>query len=84
MQKNEENPRKSRVLRPAFFTTGTLGGTIQNRTGDGDFADRCLTAWLWCRIQLIYCIHRIHGICISTDQASLFRNSVSCYTLKWV
>ena len=46
--KNEENPRKSRVFRPASFKTGTLGGTIQNRTGDGDFADRCLTAWLWC------------------------------------
>ena len=84
MQKNEENPRKSRVLRPAFFTTGTLGGTIQNRTGDGDFADRCLTAWLWCRIRLIYCIHWIHETCISADQVSSFRNSVSCYTPKWV
>ena len=32
--KNEENPRKSRVFRPASFKTGTLGGTTRNRTGE--------------------------------------------------
>ena len=26
-----------------------FGGTNQNRTGDGGFADLCLTAWLWCQ-----------------------------------
>ena len=31
--KNEENPRKSRVFRPASFKTGTLGGVARNRTG---------------------------------------------------
>ena len=47
--KNEENPRKSRVFRPASFKTGTLGGATRNRTGDEGFADLCLTAWLWRR-----------------------------------
>ena len=50
--KNEENPRKSRVFRPASFKTGTLGGTTRNRTGDKGFADLCLTAWLWRLIPL--------------------------------
>ena len=44
---NEENPRKSRVFRPASFKTGTLGGATRNRTGDKGFADPCLTAWPW-------------------------------------
>ena len=28
------------------------GGTNQNRTGVKDFADLCLTSWLWCRVYL--------------------------------
>ena len=49
-EKNEENPRKSRVFRPASFKTGTLGGANRNRTDDKGFADLCLTAWLWRRL----------------------------------
>ena len=29
-----------------------FGGATRNRTGDEGFADLCLTAWLWRRIQL--------------------------------
>ena len=28
-------------------SVGLRGGATRNRTGDGDFADLCLTAWLW-------------------------------------
>ena len=28
------------------YTTGLTGGVNRNRTGLGDFADRCLTSWL--------------------------------------
>ena len=42
-----------------------FGGTIQNRTGDGDFADRCLTAWLWCLLltwlRSVLCIAMLFG-----------------------
>ena len=39
----------AKVLNIGVLST-VSGGANQNRTGDGDFADLCLTAWLWRRI----------------------------------
>ena len=37
---------------PSTFVNGfSFGGATRNRTGDEGFADLCLTAWLWRRIQ---------------------------------
>ena len=33
-------------------SVGLRGGATRKRTGDGDFADLCLTAWLWRHISL--------------------------------
>ena len=42
----EESPKKKAPARGAFL----FGGATRNRTGDQDFADPCLTAWLWRQI----------------------------------
>ncbi len=40
-----------------------FGGATRNRTGDEGFADPCLTAWLWRRMELLVYYSRGNDVC---------------------
>ena len=45
---------RSKKRNTSLLASVSSGGATQNRTGDGDFADLCLTAWLWRRMYRWY------------------------------
>ena len=44
-------PVRANIIKKTSPKRGFFGGATRNRTGDKGFADLCLTAWLWRRIQ---------------------------------
>lgn len=59
-----------------------FGGATRNRTGDEGFADPCLTAWLWRRMELLVYYSRGNDVCqeVFRDFEKIFRRSagLSC------
>ncbi len=64
--------RKKRTRLGAFC----VGGATRNRTGDEGFADLCLTAWLWRRIQYPPIIPHIQGFVKTFLKNSLKKISI--------
>ena len=58
-----------------------FGGATRNRTGDEGFADPCLTAWLWRRMELPVYYSRGNDVCQEVFQGFPKNIPAECGTI---
>ena len=68
--KNEEKRLNLAVFQMRSISDTRYGGDTRNRTGDEGFADLCLTAWLWRRINDTRSSHGRNKEKTGTDEGS--------------